>query len=94
MFSDLNDIGLSDMDGEWVGEIGLATLLVEPGDESAEIKVGTLELRLTDDQYSAARDTGYELFRLQSVDAGAGWLRVVVRDPIADAAGSLWVSLE
>jgi hypothetical protein len=91
---DLNDVGLDYTDSLWTGEIGLATVIVEPGDEAAEVQVGTLEFVLTDEEYAAGREAGYALFRLRSYDAGAGQLRVVVRDPETGATGSLWVTLD
>jgi len=91
---DLNDLVLEYVDELWVGEVAVATVIVEAGDENAEIKVGTLTLRLTDEQYGVARESGYEIFRLRSYDRGAGSMRVVVRDPVSGAAGSLWVALD
>ena len=91
---DVNDLGLNYVDGQWTGEVGVATVVIEPGDESAEVETGMLTLRLTDAQYRVARQDGFELFRIRSYDSGTGSLRVVVRDTESGAAGSLWVTLD
>ena len=82
------------VEGVWTGQVSVATVVIEPGDETAPVDFVQLVLRLTDQEYLAARRDGLELLSLQSYDSGAGWLRVVVRDPATRAAGALWVTLD
>ena len=91
---DVNDLRMDYVEGVWTGQVGVATVVIEPGDETAPVDFAQLVLRLTDQEYLAARRDGLELLSLQSYDSGTGWLRVVVRDPATRAAGALWVTLD
>ena len=91
---DVNDLRMDYVEGMWTGQVSVATVVIEPGDETAPVDFAQLVLRLTDGEYLAARRDGLELFSLQSYDTGTGWLRVVVRDPVTRAAGALWVTLD
>jgi VWFA-related protein len=88
------DLRLSDMDGRRKGKMDAIYLQLGTGDAMLGVDPLTYSVDLSEEEYQAALERGYELKVPLVVEPGTKNLRVVVRDAGSGVLGSVTVPIE